>query len=182
MNLSTKNIQMEIKMIIIKEENPKDKDKIYEINKSAFGTETEAKIVDALREAGELILSLVVQIDDILIGHIAFGEVKIDSGKQSYRAIRLGPMAVLPEHQRKGYGTKLVEQGSKILSGRGHEIVVVLGHPDYYPKFGFVPSQRYGIQCEYECPPEAFMIKELKQNALKGIQGTVFYSSIFNDA
>lgn len=90
-------------------------------------------------------------------------------------------MAILPEYQRKGYGTKLVEQGLKILSERGYQIVVVLGHPDFYPRFGFVPSHRYGIQCEYECPPEAFMVKELKPEALKEITGKVYYSSKFSE-
>lgn len=172
---------MEIEMLSIQEETPKDINKIYEINKRAFGEEIEAKIVDALRENDELILSLVAKVDNLAIGHIAFSEVKINSGETTHKAIGLGPMAILPEYQRKGYGTKLVEQGLKIISKRDYEIVVVLGHPDFYPKFGFVPSKTYGIQCEFECPPEAFMVKELKPDALKGITGKVYYSSKFSE-
>ena len=168
-------------MLIIREESPKDINGIYEINKQAFEDESEAKIVNALREADELSLSLVAQINNQIVGHIAFSEVKIDSGAESYDAIGLAPMAILPEYQRRGYGSELVEKGLKILSERGHEIVVVLGHPEYYPKFGFITTDKYGIHCEFECPAEAFMIKELKQNSLKGIGGTVKFNPKFSE-
>ena len=168
-------------MLIIREESPKDINGIYEINKQAFEDESEAKIVNALREADELSLSLVAQINNQIVGHIAFSEVKIDSGTETYDAIGLAPMAILPEYQRQGYGSELVEKGLKILSERGHEIVVVLGHPDYYPKFGFNTTDQYGIYCEFECPAEAFMIKELKQNSLKGIGGTVKFNPKFSE-
>lgn len=168
-------------MLNIIEESPKDLNDIYEINKKAFGEGIEAEIVNALREADELTLSLVAKVDNLIIGHIAFSEVKVQSGEKTHKAIGLGPMAILPEYQRKGYGSNLVEYGLKILSERDYEIVVVLGHPDFYPKFGFVPSQNYGIQCEFECPPEAFMVKELKPDALKGVTGKVCYSSKFSE-
>jgi putative acetyltransferase len=168
-------------MLIIQQESPKDLNNIYEINKLSFGEETEAKIVNALREADELVLSLVAQIDNKTIGYIAFSEVKIVSENKTHKAIGLGPMAILPEYQRKGYGSKLIEEGLTILTERGYGIVVVLGHPNFYPKFGFIPSEKYGIRCEYECPPEAFMIKELKHNSLMGIGGIVHYSSMFSE-
>ncbi len=91
-------------------------------------------------------------------------------------------MAVLPEYQRKAYESKLIEKGLEILTERDYWIVVVLGHPDYYPKFGFVQADQFGIQCEYDCPAEAFMVKEIKSNSLKGVSGTVYYSSKFSEA
>ena len=90
-------------------------------------------------------------------------------------------MAVLPKYQRTGIGSKLVKTGIQRCMSEGYEAVVVLGHPDYYPKFGFVPSVRYGIKSEYQVPDEAFMILELKKDVLKGKQGTIKYQKVFRN-
>ena len=93
----------------------------------------------------------------------------------------LAPMAVLPNWQNKGVGTHLANEGLKACEKAGYGAVVVLGHPDYYPRFGFVPSVNFGINSEYDVPPEAFMIKELQKGILQGITGTVKYNQVFNE-
>jgi putative acetyltransferase len=90
-------------------------------------------------------------------------------------------MAVLPVWQNKGVGTQLVNEGLQACKAAGHGAVVVLGHPDYYPRFGFVPSTGFGIKSEYDVPVEVFMVKELQPDALKGITGIVKYHQAFNE-
>jgi len=97
--------------------------------------------------------------------------VKIESFDRITKAIGLGPMSVLPEYQKRGIGTRLVTEALSILQQMGHMVVIVVGHPSYYPRFGFVPAHNNEIRWEHECPPEAFMIKGLQDNALKGISG-----------
>ena len=82
--------------------------------------------------------------------------------------------------QNKGIGSLLVKAGIQQCISEGYDVIVVLGHPNYYPKFGFVPSVNYGIKSEYEVPEDVFMVLELKENALKGKQGTVKYHEAFS--
>lgn len=165
--------------MIIRKEVPGDINKIYNLNVDAFGGPGEADLVDRLREAGALLLSLVALKDDEVVGHIAFSPVTIDSGEVIVEAMGLAPMAVLPGEQRRGIGSKLVEAGLRKIKEMGHAIVVVLGHPEYYPRFGFEPSVKYNIKCEYDTPEEAFMVKELKKGGLVGVKGTVRFRSEF---
>jgi putative acetyltransferase len=158
-------------MIIIRRELPADITTIRQLNRAAFGQFAEAEIVEALRSASALTLSLIAQLDDKIVGHIAFSPVKIESPGRITNAIGLGPMSVLPEYQKRGIGARLVTEALDILQQLGHRVVIVLGHPSYYPRFGFVPAHNHEIRCEYECSPEAFMLKELQDNALKGISG-----------
>lgn len=110
-----------------------------------------------------------------VVGHILFIHVTIESRGTSFTAVGLGPMAVLPAHQRKGIGLQLVRAGLEECRLLGHEDVVVLGHPDYYPRFGFVRASTYGIRWEHDAPYEAFMVLELRRGALSGIIGMVKY-------
>lgn len=126
-------------------------------------------------------LLLIVVIDDQVVSHILFTPVKLVGGDSSLKLTGLAPMAVLPKYQRTGIGSKLVKTGIQRCISEGYEAVVVLGHPDYYPKFGFVPSVRYGIKSEYQVPDEAFMILELKKDVLKGKQGTTKYQKVFRN-
>jgi putative acetyltransferase len=168
-------------MVKIRPELPEDIEAIYNLNKKAFEQIAEADLINKLRTSGALTLSLVAIKNNEVIGHIAFSPVTIESERATVNAIGLGPMAVLPEHQRKGIGSQLVEVGLNKIQQLGYEIVVVLGHPDYYSRFGFIPAKKYGIQWEHEAPEEAFMIKELHKGALKEISGTVKYRPEFND-
>ena len=169
-------------MIIIRTETPEDVTTIRHINEKAFGQKEEAAIIEKLRNRGVLTLSLVAVLNNEIIGHIAFSPVKVESEHLSFNAITLAPMAVLPADQRKGIGSQLVRAGLKECLSFGHEIVVVLGHPDYYPRFGFVPAKSRGIECEFEVPDEAWMILELREGALERIQGTVFFQPEFKEA
>lgn len=162
----------------VRSEQPGDEEKIRSVHLAAFETDAEANLVDALRNTGIETISFVAEENSELIGHIFFSPVTIDG---NIKIMGLAPMAVLPPWQRKGVGTKLVIAGLKACENAGYGAVVVLGHPDYYPRFGFVPSSKFGIKTEYDCPPEAFLVKELYKGALNGITGIIKYHKVFNE-
>ena len=168
-------------MLTIRQETPKDIDSIRYVNEQAFGQKEEAEIIDKLRKRDVVTLSLVAVQADQIVGHILFSPVSVESEYSSFEAITLAPMAVLPEYQRKGIGSQLVRVGLEECLRLGHEIMVVLGHPDYYPRFGFVPASTYSIKCKYDVPDEVFMALELRQGALSGRSGVVKYQPEFNE-
>ena len=159
-------------------EQPDDIENIRRIHLEAFETDTEASLVDALRDSGVELISLVAENKGEIVGHILLSPVSVDG---NYRIMGLAPMAVLPKWQGKGVGTQLVNTGLQACKKAGYEVVVVLGHADYYPRFGFAPSINFGIKSEYDVPPEVFMVKALRNGALDGITGTVKYHPIFNE-
>ena len=167
-------------MIIIREELPDDIGAIHALNEQVFGQPNEAELVDALRENAALTISLVAVQDGWLVGHIGFSPVAIEPGAPDRKALGLAPMAVLSEFQNKGIGSKLVQAGLEECRKIGTDIVVVLGHPEYYPRFGFVPSQPHGITWEHDVPAEAFMVKELRGGALANIRGMVKFRPEFD--
>jgi len=169
-------------LLTIRPEIPEDQASIHYVNKEAFGQNQEADLVDKLRKRGVLIISLVAVQDTTTVGHIAFSPVEIASEKSSFEALALAPMAVLPPHQNKGIGSQLVTAGLQECLRLGHEIIVVVGHPNYYPRFGFVSANPKGVESEFEVPDEAWMIKELKQGALAGRRGKVRFQPEFKDA
>ena len=162
----------------IRFEQPGDIEKIRQVNLQAFGTETEANLVDELRNADVELISLVAEENADVIGHILFSPVILDG---DLKVMALAPMAVLPEWQSKGVGTKLIGAGLQECEKAGYEAVVVLGHADYYPRFGFIPAINFGIKSEYDVAPEVFMLVELHKDALKGVTGTVKYHQAFNE-
>jgi putative acetyltransferase len=165
-------------MIIIRSETPEDYAAVYRVNALAFGSESEAALVDKLRAVNPHI-SLVAVKDAEVVGHIFFSPVSVESEDANFTALGLAPMAVLPEYQNQGIGSRLVRQGLKESERLGHDIVFVLGHPDYYPRFGFSPAKAKGIGCEYPVPDEVFMVVELKPEALGGRTGLVRYRPEF---
>ncbi len=169
-------------MLIVRNEKPEDIAAIREVNEKAFGQPAEANLVDALRANGKVTLSLVAVQDDRVVGHILFSPVAIESEKETLAAVGLAPMSVLPEFQNQGVGSRLVRAGLDECRKALHESVVVLGHPEYYPRFGFTPASRYGIKSEYDVRDEVFMIMELREGALAGRSGTVKYQPEFNEA
>ncbi|MFC2071801.1 GNAT family N-acetyltransferase [Chloroflexota bacterium] len=168
-------------MLIIRPETPENEAAIRHVNEEAFGDTEEAGLVEKLRSHQAIILSLVAIDGDRVVGHILFSPVIVESESQSFYAVGLGPMAVLPLHQKRGVGSELVRTGLEECRRLGHEVVVVLGHPDYYPRFGFVPASTYGIRCEYDVPNEVFMVLELREGSLMGHSGTVKYRPEFNE-
>jgi putative acetyltransferase len=145
-------------MPFIRRERSGDSAAIRQVHELAFGRPAEADLVDVLRARGKATLSLVAVQGDRVVGHILFSPVTIESAERTFRGVGLAPMAVLPERQRQGIGSRLVKAGLVACRNAGYDCVVVLGHPTYYPRFGFVPASRYGITSEYEAPDEAFMV------------------------
>lgn len=166
--------------MIIRAEQLKDHASVRAVNASAFETTAEASLVDALREQAHQVVSLVAEEGGSVIGHIMFSPVSL-SGHPELRIMGLAPMAVAPEHQRKGIGSALVRAGLEQCRQLGFGAVVVLGHPSYYPRFGFLPSAHFGIGCEYEAPEEAFMLVELQPGFLDGATGTVRFHAAFKE-
>jgi putative acetyltransferase len=165
--------------VTIRREARRDVDAITRVNAIAFGGSEEADIVRRLRDANAVILSLVAEVGGAVVGHILFSPVAIDTPNGEVTAVGLAPMAVLPEHQRKRIGSRLVEEGLRELRLRGYEAVVVLGHPDYYPRFGFARASQFGLRSAIDCADEAFMAIELRPGALAGRTGVVRYRPEF---
>jgi putative acetyltransferase len=164
----------------IRSERQKDIQQIRYINVQAFDTEAEANLVEALRNSGISLISLVAEENGELIGHILFSPVTLGNENTSILIAGLAPMAVVPEYQNKGIGSRLIEEGLRRCKEAGYDAVVVLGHPDYYPRFGFVPSVNFGIKSEYDVPDEVFMAQELNEGTLADYSGTVRYHDLFN--
>jgi len=167
--------------MIIREESADDAGGIRLVNKAAFETDGEADIVDLLREKDKFILSLVAEIEGQIVGHILFTPASINYKDKSYDVAGLAPMAVLPEFQKTGIGKALVNKGLELLHDTNYDTVIVLGHPEYYPKFGFEPASKYSIIFELEVPDEVFMVLELKEGALNNINGIAKYQPEFNE-
>jgi putative acetyltransferase len=168
-------------MAIVREERAEDVASVRRVNEEAFGRAAEADLVDALRANGKVVLSLVAVEGDEVVGHILFSGVDIEYAGEQYAAVGLAPMAVLPEFQGRGVGSQLVRAGLEQCRRAGHRSMVVLGHPEYYPRFGFVPASRYGIKSEYDVRDEVFMAMELSEGALSGRGGTARYQPEFNE-
>ena len=166
--------------MLIRLEEPKDYSAIHAVNSAAFETDAEANLVDILRKEANPIISLVADEDGAIVGHIIFSPVTLTRHAQ-LKIMGLGPMAVLPAQQRHGIGSMLVRTGLEKCKQIGYGAVIVLGHSGFYPRFGFTPSDRYDIRCEYDVPVEAFMVIELKAKYLKGAHGTIKYHSAFNE-
>jgi putative acetyltransferase len=168
-------------MLLIRGERSEDIAAIHEVHALAFGRAAEAELVDTLRARGKATLSLVAVEDDRLVGHILFSPVTIEAGDRRLPALGLAPMAVLPERQKRGIGTQLVKIGLLECRNAGYDCVVVLGHPAYYPRFGFVPATRYGLTSEYEVPDEAFMVLVWQEAVLKDRRGVARYQPEFRE-
>ena len=166
--------------MIIRLEKPEDQIGIRHINTEAFDTDAEANLIDALRKSGIPLISLVAEQNGELVGHILFSPVTLEADNCSISIAGLAPMAVAPAFQKREIGSMLVEEGLKYCEKAGYAAVVVLGHPDYYPRFGFIPSVNYGIKSEFDVPAEVFMAKELRKGALADCNGIVKYHKIFN--
>ena len=166
--------------MLVRVEEEKDRAGVHAVNVAAFETPAEANLVDALRDQAQPVISLVAEDKGAVVGHIMFSPVSL-SGHPGLDAMGLAPMAVTPEHQRKGFGSALVRAGLEQCKQIGSVAVVVLGHPEYYPRFGFSPASRFGIDSGYEVPEEVFMAMELQPEALAGKSGRVKYHAAFNN-
>ncbi len=162
----------------VRNEAETDHAAVHALNVAAFGSPAEAELVDALRQQVRPLISLVAEENGVVVGHILFSPLVLP-GHPELRLMGLAPMAVAPERQRRGIGSALVRAGLEQCRRLGCGAVIVLGHPGYYPRFGFTPAARFGIACEYQAPAEAFMLIELEPGHLRGARGTVRYPAAF---
>ena len=164
--------------MIVRPEHEQDRSTIHDVTSLAFGTSAEADLVDTLRVEVQPVVSLVAEVGGVVVGHIMFSPVSL-SESPALAVMGLAPMAVSPAHQRTGVGTALVREGLVQCRQQGAVAVVVLGHPDYYPRFGFAPASRFGIDSEYSVPDDVFMALELSPGALDGARGRIRYHPAF---
>lgn len=165
---------------MIREETDHDLDAIRSINTEAFESPAEASLVDALRVQANPVVSLVAIEADVVVGHILFSPVTLPD-RPDVTLMGLAPMAVAKDKQRSGIGSGLVEAGLAKCRKLNVDAVVVLGHPEYYPRFGFTPSTQFGFKSEYDVPDEVFMALELRPGALSGCSGQVRYHAAFGE-
>jgi putative acetyltransferase len=150
---------------------------VRDLNRRAFGQDQESNIVDALRANCAALLSLVATLNDRVVGHIMYSPVSVGG---NVTGAALGPMAVLPEYQRQGIGSKLIEAGNQKLKDAGCPFIIVVGHADYYPRFGFRPASEYGIKCEWDVPNDVFMLLVLDEAKMKNVSGLAKYRHEFS--
>lgn len=165
--------------IEIRMESGADQQSIWRVNRTAFPTDAEANVVDALREGSFSEVSLVAEVNEKIIGHILFSQLLIVSAAGNTKALSLAPMAVLPEYQRKGVGSRMVSEGLKACRRGGHTIVFVLGHPEFYPRFGFSSELAQPVSCPFG-EGEAWMAIELVPGSLTNVKGEVQYPPPFS--
>lgn len=166
-------------MIEIREEGPDDVAAVRALNRRAFGQDLEGDIVDALRSSGASVLSLVATRNGQVVGHILYSPVSVGG---DVTGAALGPMSVLPEHQRQGIGSQLVETGNRRLKEAGCPFILLVGHPDFYPRFGFTPASSHGIVCEWEVPDDAFLLLVLDEARMRGVSGLARYRPEFSSS
>jgi putative acetyltransferase len=169
-------------MMTIRPDRAADSSRVRYVNERAFGRPAEADLVETLRRACVNALSLVAE-DGAVVGHILFTPVVIEGPKQQVVGMGLAPMAVLPDRQRQGIGSQLVRRGLDILRERDCPFVVVVGHPGYYPRFGFEPASKHRLVSQWEGMPDAaFMALVLDPHAMEGASGVAKYRDEFNES
>lgn len=147
----------------------------------AFSDQTEHKLVARLRTSEAFIpeLSLVAEHNGMIVGHILFTKITIKGSGNTHESLALAPVSVLPEFQGKGIGGKLIMRGHEIAQSLGFQSIVLLGHAEYYPRFGYKRASEFGIKLPFEVPDENAMVVALGKNALDGVEGTVAYAPEF---
>ncbi|MDQ6421754.1 N-acetyltransferase [Paenibacillus sp. LHD-117] len=171
--------------IIIRTETSKDIEQVFDVNRAAFGNrDDEAQLVERIRRSEQFVaqLSIVAERDGDIIGHLLLSKAEVVDDESRHEVIVLAPIAVLPNVQKLGVGTRLIEEGLKRCKELGYGLVLLIGHPDYYPRFGFRPARSFGLELrQFEVPDDVFMVCELQENALRQIKGELRYPVSFFD-
>lgn len=149
--------------------------------KEIYSDQQEHFLVERLRQSAAFIpeLSIVAVIENKIVGHILLTKIEIKNETKSFPSLALAPVAVHPKLQHKGIGGQLIRMAHQQAKSLGHTSIILLGHEDYYPKFGYERTSKYGIQLPFEAPEANCMVIELVENALQGVSGTVVYSKAF---
>jgi len=172
--------------ITIRQENTYDFKAVFELIEEVFRTEKlsdhrEQFLVERLRKSSAFIpeLSMVAEIRNKIVGHILLTKLKIKNDQNEFDSLALAPVSVLPEYQGNGIGGALIEQAHKTAKELEYKSIVLLGHENYYPRFGYQLADKFGIKLPFDVPPENCMVIELTENGLKGVNGTVEYPKEF---
>jgi putative acetyltransferase len=164
-------------VMLVRSERPEDCAAIRLVNEEAFCRPDEADLVDRLRAQGAALASFVAEAEGLIVGHILFSRMSIETTDQSVPAVALAPLAIMTKFQRQGIGTMLTAHGLDWLRTQKEQMVFVLGPPEYYPRFGFSTDKARFIESPFN--PNSFMALELKPHALEGIRGRVLYPAAF---
>ncbi|MCX6138563.1 MAG: N-acetyltransferase [Ignavibacteriales bacterium] len=172
--------------VTIRQEAPADYEAVQEIVRLAFlaaphADGTEHLLVERLRKSKHFIpaLSLVAEVDGRCVGHILFSTITIRSGNIVHESLALAPVSVLPDLQRTGIGGKLIGAGHAVARQLGCDSIILVGHAEYYPRFGYRPASTWGITSSFDVPDECFMALELVPGALSSVSGVVEYPAEF---
>ena len=167
----------------IRPETESDQDAIREINEQAFGRPLEANVVKKVRQSANFVpeLSLVAEYDGQIIGHVLFSELTVVGESRAWTVLALGPIAVRSEFQKQGVGGQMIQAGFERAVALDYGVVVLIGHPAYYPRFGFMPANHFGLKCAIPVPDDVFMAYLLRPDGLDGIQGTVVFPPAFDE-
>ncbi|NQU26077.1 MAG: N-acetyltransferase [Candidatus Nealsonbacteria bacterium] len=178
LNSSGGSIADKEKKLHIREARESDLNDVLSVEREAFGHTKEAELVRELLEdpSAQPVLSLLALEDDRAVGHILFTAVHLENTEDTASMAILAPLAIVPAAQKQGIGGKLIQEGLQLLAKSGVDIVLVLGHPEYYPRYGFRPAERLGFEAPYPIPEEhadAWMVQELRPNRIGSIRGKV---------
>jgi putative acetyltransferase len=167
-------------MINIRQERPEDIQTVRQLLTRAFekNYEGEAELVDRLRDAEKVTFALVAESEGLVVGHVMYSPLILESAPEGFRGLGLAPLAVLPEYQRQGIGGRLLQESLQQCKDIGYDIVVLLGHPSYYPRFGFSKASEHGLKNEYGVD-DPFMVMELREGALAQVSGLVEFQPEF---
>lgn len=173
--------------VLIRQERKGDCDKVYELVRAAFAcaehtNHDEQDLVVRLRSSAAFVpeLSLVAETAGEIVGHILFTRAVIRQGARQRETLALAPLAVAPDYQVKGIGGRLIEAGHRAARELGFESALLVGHPGYYPRFGYRLAETFGIVTDLELPADVFMACELTEGGLDGVQGRVEFAPEFN--
>lgn len=172
--------------LIIRKEEQKDRKAVFNLVKEAFATmehsdHKEQFLVERLRDSDAFVpeLSLIAELENQIVGYVLLTKISIKDGVRQSVSLALAPIAVHPAFQNRGIGGELINHAHRIANDLGYNAVILLGHADYYPRFGYVPTAQYGIKIPFEAPEENCMIKILNSNTFRGTTGMVEYPKAF---
>ncbi|MGB5438926.1 MAG: N-acetyltransferase [Gammaproteobacteria bacterium] len=156
--------------ITVRPETPEDIRAIDVVHISAFGGEAEANLVSVLRESAgyNRELSLVAELNGRIVGHILLTRVPLRNQGKETNVLALGPMSVVPSQSHRGIGSELIQAAVKLAKEKGYGAIVVLGHPEYYKRFGFENARDAHISCNLPAPEDALTIMEVVAGNLAG--------------